>query len=803
MNRRSKATTRRTRLLQLKSIANLRAEIALLKKENALQKKVIACSLDMVHQINNDGVIEYVSPSYQVNLGYNTQEILGNSMFDFIHPDDLLLTYEAFNRLKACGISWGAEYRVKHHDGHYIWVFTTGHSICCPDGSVTGYMLCSRDVTDRKKAEEASRLSQQKLDTAFRHTADMIGITRLSDGTFLDVNDAFTKFTGYTREEAIGKSVKDLQLWVNPAERNEFIKILTTDRVIYCYEALARMKSGELRIESLSAEVICIDGEECIVTIWRDITEQKKTEEKLRLQNAYLQLLHETTLALIHRLNINELLETIVQKACSLSKTANAYISLLNPVTGFPEITIGCGIYEKQVGRTFRPNEGISGTVWHTGHPVLVTNYQEWPNRSNSFAADRIKSALGIPLLSAAGVIGVIGLTTMDTEPSLSHHEKELLSRFAELASIALDNARLYTASQKELVRRMRIENELRYISTHDYITGLYNRAKFEEELTAWDTAGLTYCLLACDVDGLKLINDSMGHAAGDAVLVAAAQALKAVSPAGSLVARVGGDEFAIAAQCTDKNCPETICLRLKAAVATYNQGNPQHPLSISTGYAIRQSPTDTIASLLKRADDSMYREKLHRGYSVRSSIVQGLLKALEARDYITEGHADRMQDIASELGFALGMTDRELAQLRLIAHFHDIGKVGIPDSILFKQGPLTPQEFTDMKRHCEIGHRIALSVPELSHIALYILAHHEWWDGNGYPQGLQGEEIPLECRIIAIADAYDAMTNNRPYRKALTHEQAITEIIKYSGRQFDPRLVDVFLTSISYYSGI
>ncbi|SMC50381.1 HD domain-containing phosphohydrolase [Sporomusa malonica] len=647
-----------------------------------------------------------------------------------------------------------------------------------------------------------SKLSEQKLSTAFRHTADMIGITRMSDGTFLDVNDAFTKFTGYTREEAIGKTVKELRLWVNPAARVDFINILKTNREIYCYEALARIKSGELRMESLSAEVISIDGEECIVTVWRDITEQKKTEAKLRLQNAYLSSLHETTLALINRLDITELLEIIVQKACALAKTANAYISLLNPATGLPEITIGSGIYETQVGRTFQPNEGISGTVWYSGHPLLVTNYQEWPNRSNSFIADRITSALGIPLLSSSGVVGVIGMTTIDEDKHLGIVEKELLSRFAELASIALDNAKLYTASQKEIAERIRIEDELRFISTHDYVTGLYNRAKFEEELKLWETAGAAYCLLVCDVDGLKLINDSLGHHVGDAVLLAAAQVLKAASPEGSLVARVGGDEFAIAARRTGANCAEDICLKIQAAVATFNQANPQHLLSISTGYAIKQSPTDTIASLLKSADDAMYREKLHHGYSVRSSIVQGLLKALEARDYITEGHADRMQDIASELGTAIGMTDREVAQLRLIAQFHDIGKVGIPDRILFKKGRLTPQEFTDMKRHCEIGHRIALSVPELSHIAEYILSHHEWWDGNGYPRGLKGTEIPLECRIIAIADSYDAMTNNRPYRKALTYEEAKAEIKNFSGKQFDPHLVEVFIKSISNCSG-
>jgi len=135
---------------------------------------------------------------------------------------------------------------------------------------------------------------------------------------------------------------------------------------------------------------------------------------------------------------------------------------------------------------------------------------------------------------------------------------------------------------------------------------------------------------------------------------------------------------------------------------------------------------------------------------------------------------------------------------MRLLAQFHDIGKVGIPDRILFKPGPLTPQEIEEMRKHCEIGHRIALSAPDLVPIADWILKHHEWWNGQGYPLGLKGEEIPLECRILSIVDAYDAMTNNRPYRKALPHQVAMEELIKCSGTQFEPHLVQELVRKLS-----
>jgi HD-GYP domain-containing protein (c-di-GMP phosphodiesterase class II) len=195
-----------------------------------------------------------------------------------------------------------------------------------------------------------------------------------------------------------------------------------------------------------------------------------------------------------------------------------------------------------------------------------------------------------------------------------------------------------------------------------------------------------------------------------------------------------------------------------------------------------------------KEVDNSMYREKLHRSKSTRSALVQALMKALEARDFITEEHADRLQDIVISLGKALRLSERNLADLRLLAQFHDIGKVGIPDRILFKPGRLNGEEYKEMQRHSEIGHRIAQSAPDLLPIADHILKHHEWWNGEGYPLGLKEEAIPLECRILAIADAYDAMTSDRLYRKALSQEQAFKELVKHAGIQFDPKLVPIFI---------
>jgi HD-GYP domain-containing protein (c-di-GMP phosphodiesterase class II) len=228
--------------------------------------------------------------------------------------------------------------------------------------------------------------------------------------------------------------------------------------------------------------------------------------------------------------------------------------------------------------------------------------------------------------------------------------------------------------------------------------------------------------------------------------------------------------------------------------IAKLLSNHSQLPVSVSVGWAADYNTSSNMGSLCKEADHTMYRKKLHQSQSMRSAIVQTMMKALKARDYITEGHVERLQNLVENMGKKLGISDARLADLQLFAQFHDIGKVGISDQILNKEGKLTPEEFTVMKRHSDIGFRIALASPDLMPIAELILKHHEWWNGGGYPMGISGRKIPLECRILALADAYDAMTNDRPYRKALAPEVAICELRRCAGSQFDPHLVELFI---------
>ena len=191
------------------------------------------------------------------------------------------------------------------------------------------------------------------------------------------------------------------------------------------------------------------------------------------------------------------------------------------------------------------------------------------------------------------------------------------------------------------------------------------------------------------------------------------------------------------------------------------------------------------MAELFKEADNNMYKEKMRRGEAVREISMQILLRALAVRDYVSGDHYKRIEELAATLANRKGLKSNHLDDIRLLAKFRDLGKIAIPESILFKKEPLTKQEKEQIRRHPEIGKRIAQTVPDLVHLADWILKHHEWWNGGGYPMGLKGRDIPLECRILAVVDAYDALTNDRPYRQAKSPEEALAEL-KNAGTQFD-----------------
>lgn len=381
------------------------------------------------------------------------------------------------------------------------------------------------------------------------------------------------------------------------------------------------------------------------------------------------------------------------------------------------------------------------------------------------------------------------------SERSLIRFDGKLLPIIKTVTRLNFNNRGYLLESFIDITERKNMEDQLRHLSLHDVLTGLYNRAYFEEEMRRLESGRYNPVgIILCDVDGLKMVNDTLGHESGDCLLIETANVIKKAMRQGDMVARIGGDEFAILLPHSDATDVERICDRIRESIEKFNMENSGLTISLSMGYSVAHTAPNDMGSLFKEADDNMYREKMLHRQSASSAVVKTLMDALAARDFITEGHADRLLRLVEAVAGRIGISSKSIDDLRLLAKFHDVGKMGIPDSVLFKPGSLTPEEVGIMRQHCEIGYHISQSASVLMDIGEWIHKHHEWWNGKGYPLGLKGEEIPLECRILSIADAYDAMTSDRPYRAALTHEEAVEEIKRCAGTQFDPDLVPYFL---------
>ncbi len=343
-----------------------------------------------------------------------------------------------------------------------------------------------------------------------------------------------------------------------------------------------------------------------------------------------------------------------------------------------------------------------------------------------------------------------------------------------------------------DVTERKKAEEQITYLTFHDKVTGLYNRTYFEEELRRLDTEReLPISLIMGDVNNLKLVNDAFGHREGDKLLLRIAAILKSSCRDGDIVARWGGDEFVILLPRAAYGVAADIARRIRRCCGESKRGLVQP--TIALGIASKDEANHNINAILKKAEDRMYRTKLIENKSGRSAIISSFVKTLRERSHETGQHTQRLRKLVLEVGRALQLPDSQLDELSLLAALHDIGKIGIPDDILLKPGPLSAKEWRVMLKHSEIGYRIAQSFGALAPIADAILAHHERWDGSGYPQGLKRDAVPLISRILAIVDAYDVMVHGRPYQRPVSHLKALDELKRHAGTQFDPELVTVF----------
>ncbi len=603
------------------------------------------------------------------------------------------------------------------------------------EGNPIGAIELIRDITELKKTKEKLKNSELKYRTIVNQSFEMLFLHDIW-GNIIEVNNAAVRQTGYTKEELLNMSVFDLDPEVKSRTDFDWKRIKEKDKP-KTIETTHVRRNGSTYTAEVTLGKIIIDGTEYVLALARDITERKIYEKQLINQRQQVEALFKNSTDAIVQMD----------NQAKIIKVNKNFAELFGY---YMDEVIGKDL-NSVVFSNENLNEGIQKAILTNGVSMEreATRYKK-----NGEPVEVIIK--GIPIIINDEVVGGYAI-------------------------------------YYDITERKKAVEKIKYLSFHDSLTGLYNRAYLENEMKRLDVERqLPISIIMADLNGLKLVNDTYGHKMGDEMLTCAAGIISDSCRDEDILVRWGGDEFIVFLPQTDKEDARNICKRINNKCS--NNYVKDVPISLALGTATKEKSDESLGEIMTRAEDDMYKQKLAESQSARSNVLNTLLKTLETKSYETEAHAQRMLMIAWRLGEELSLHESELNRLNLLITLHDIGKINIPEEVLTKKGPLTDEEWELMKKHPDIGYRIALSTDEFAHVAEEILSHHERWDGRGYPQGLKGEEIPFLARIAAITDAYEVMTNGRPYKEPMSKDEIISELRNCAGTQFDPYLVDVFV---------
>ncbi len=693
-----------------------------------------------------DGKYILVNKSFEEYTGKPKAEIIGKKDQE-IYPPEEAEKYVSTDAETIQGRTFGY-YEVDMPNGKYKEEFKKP----CFDekGRLLGTTGFNRDITDRKKIYNALIESEE---SKARLLSNLPGVAYRCDNddawTMLFLSEGCFGLTGYKPEELMsvgGKTYYDL---INPDYlaplQKKWREDINANRVS-TDEYPIKTASGQIKwvweqsrgVHDENGKLIASEG---FIT---DITDRMLSEEALRKSE--------------------ERFRTIFEKS-----------------------QIGIGIYNAGTGRAIQANDRLAEILGRTKEELMRLKWQEY-----NYYEDFEDTSIKMTLLNQGKIDsfhiekqfvkpdGTIIWVNMIVTPFDSEETSELchLCMFNDISA------------QKQA------EQETIYLSFHDQLTGLYNRRYYDEELKRLDVErNLPISLVMADVNGLKLTNDAFGHLSGDQLLKKIGQIMMKECRADEIVARIGGDEFIMLLPRTSEIAANLVIKRINAAVQKEKWENI--PCSVSFGLGTKTKTYEDMKKIYMQAEDRMYRDKLAESRSMRYETIRIIRETLYQKNKREQRHCERVGELCEAIGKALGFSAGEVLELKTAGLLHDIGKIGIDENILDKAGSLTSQEWEEMERHPEIGYHILSAVNEFATIAEYVLSHHERVDGKGYPRKLQLKEIPLQAKIIALADSYDAMTDERTYKKVLTKEEAIEEILKNVGTQFDADLAEVFIESV------
>ena len=692
-------------------------------------------------------------------LGYTSEELRDKKDQKLTHPDDIELTELNMNELIS-GKKKEARFNKRYirKDGSIMWAEVLSSVRRREDGSPMYFMTSMIDITDRIEAQEALKQSEERFQLLFNKAP--LGYQSLDfDGRFIEVNQKWLDMLGYTREEAIGKWFGD---FLCPEYVDGFRKrfpIFKAQGFIHSeFEMLA--KNGNRLFVAFEGKIGYDAVGNFLQThcILKDITDQRKAEIAL------------TESERANRLLLDQLPVGVVLHH------ADSSISFSNP---FANQMLG-------LSRDQMLNKMVSDPAWcfcnAHGEPLAVEDYPFSLVYRNK---KLVNYEMGISQAGANEIRWV--LVNGFAIPDRTTDSEQILISFTDISE------------------KKQAEENIQYLAYHDYLTATYNRRYFETAFESKNTlAHYPLTIIAGDLNGLKLINDSFGHQTGDIAIQQFADEIRKHIPDDAVLARVAGDEFAAILTRTSEDEVKQIVITLQSGIRLLvrdSKGNKAGAeLTATFGYSTQSFPGEGVDILMKEAESFMYRRKFLENTSKHSNVIDAIMSTLFEKSEREQKHSLRVCGIATAIATAMCLDDAVVAKVRVAGTLHDIGKIGIDESILNKVDRLNTQDWETIRQHPIRSARILASVDEYLDIVPIVKAHHERIDGSGYPAGLSDKQIPLEAKIIAVADSFDAMTVTRPYREAISKEQAAEELKACVGSQFDGEIVEVFVSKVLPY---
>ena len=764
------------------------AEEELKLKEDYL-RGILESQNDLIVRVDLENRFTYVNDAYCKAFGKTREELIGKSFTPLVHEEDREHTLKAMEWLYVPPYRVYMEQRAMTVDG-WRWIAWEDSSIFNDKGEVVEIQGVGRDITEQKQAKKALEESEEKFRTLAESSP--IAIMMHQDDCWVYVNPAAEEISGYSSEEFY-----EMKFWeiVHPDHR-ETVKERGQKRqqgehVTPSYELKIVTKQGKEKWVFMRGATTRFRGKLAVFITVMDITERKQAEDSLNYRLQFEKLVSEISSIFINLPSekIDEGINYALKLTGEFFHVDRSYVmkfSADEEVMSNTHEWCAEGI-EPQMEKI--QNHPLESFPWWVGKIqnqdyIHIPDVSKLPPEADAekeeFQQQNIKTLLGVALRSKDRLLGFFGFDSVETKRVWTEETITFLKVIADILVSAFE--------------KCSIEQKLRYMGTHDSVTGLKNRYFMEEEMQRLEAERpQSISIIMAELNGLKLVNETYGQAIGDEMLKSAAAILMKSVRDEDVIARWGGTEFVALLPHISEDGVESI----RNEILENMKGSyvKDMPISLAIGVGVKNEPDKELLKSLREAEDEMYKRKLTENYSTRRDVINALLKLLREKSHETEAHVQRIFDIAWKIGGKYGLDRTELKRLESIAFLHDIGKIYIPEDVLTKEGPLSEEEWELIKKHPEKGWRIAQATEEFAHVAEEILTHHERWEGGGYPQGLKGKEIPVLARIIAIADAYDVMSQGRCYKEPMSRKEIMEEFKRCAGTQFDPELVKNFLS--------